>query len=71
MSSDQRKSIFITGGGSMGHATARKFAEAGWFVGLFDIDEDGLEIIQDELGTENAMSRRLNVTSNDPTHFDQ
>jgi NAD(P)-dependent dehydrogenase (short-subunit alcohol dehydrogenase family) len=66
MSSDQRKSIFITGGGGgMGHATARKFAEAGWFVGVFDIDEDGLGIIQDELGTENAMSRRLDVTSED------
>jgi hypothetical protein len=34
MSSDQRKSFFITGGGGMGHATARKFAEAGWFVGV-------------------------------------
>jgi NAD(P)-dependent dehydrogenase (short-subunit alcohol dehydrogenase family) len=64
MSSDQRKSIFITGGGGgMGQATARKFAEAGWFVGVFDIDEDGLDVIHKELGSDSSMCGRLDVTS--------
>jgi NAD(P)-dependent dehydrogenase (short-subunit alcohol dehydrogenase family) len=64
MSSESQKSIFITGGGGgMGRATARKFADAGWFVGVFDIDEEGLEVIHKELGSENSMCGRLDVTS--------
>lgn len=40
----QQKSIFITGAGSgIGRATAQLFAERGWFVGLFDVNADGLE----------------------------
>ncbi|MGE0596698.1 MAG: SDR family oxidoreductase [Hyphomonadaceae bacterium] len=39
----QQKSIFITGAGSgIGRATAQLFAERGWFVGLFDVDQQGL-----------------------------
>lgn len=38
-----RKAIFITGGASgIGRATAKLFAERGWFVGLADINEKGL-----------------------------
>lgn len=38
-----QKSIFVTGAGSgIGRATAQLFAERGWFVGLFDINEKGL-----------------------------
>lgn len=38
------KTIFITGAGrGIGLATARHFASQGWFVGLFDIDEEGLK----------------------------
>ncbi len=41
---EQQKSIFITGAGSgIGRATAQLFAERGWFVGLFDINQQGLE----------------------------
>jgi NAD(P)-dependent dehydrogenase (short-subunit alcohol dehydrogenase family) len=39
----QRKSIFITGGGSgIGRAVAQHFAANGWFVGLADINKAGL-----------------------------
>ncbi len=38
-----RKTIFVTGGGSgIGRAIAIRFANAGWFVGLGDIDEPGM-----------------------------
>ena len=38
-----RKSIFITGGGSgIGRATAIFFAAKGWFVGLADVNANGL-----------------------------
>ena len=39
-----RKAIFITGGGSgIGRAIALKFASEGWFVGLGDIDQPGMD----------------------------
>ena len=58
-----RKNIFITGGASgIGAETARYFANRGWFVGLFDIDEAGLTRVSDELGADNCMSARLDVT---------
>lgn len=41
---DTQKSIFVTGAGSgIGRATAQLFAERGWFVGLFDVNQQGLE----------------------------
>lgn len=41
--SGQRKSIFVTGAGSgIGRATAKLFAERGWFVGLYDVNPSGL-----------------------------
>lgn len=41
---EQQKSIFVTGAGSgIGRATAQLFAERGWFVGLFDVNGEGLE----------------------------
>ncbi len=44
MSEAPKRSIFITGGGSgIGRATARYFGERGWFVGISDIDADGME----------------------------
>ncbi len=39
-----QKSIFVTGAASgIGRATAQLFAERGWFVGLFDVNQQGLE----------------------------
>lgn len=39
----QRKSIFITGGASgIGRATAVKFGQQGWFVGIADVNEAGM-----------------------------
>ena len=60
---ESSQSIFITGAASgMGRATAVLFAEKGWFVGAFDVDEEGLETLPDELGSERCVTRRLDVT---------
>ncbi|MDP3852122.1 SDR family oxidoreductase [Phenylobacterium sp.] len=58
-----RKSIFITGAASgMGRETARLFAEEGWFVGGYDVNEAGLKALEDELGAGNCIVRKLDVT---------
>lgn len=47
-----RKAIFITGGGSgIGRAIASKFSAEGWFVGLGDIDGDGMAETIDMIGS--------------------
>ncbi|MBL8531352.1 MAG: SDR family oxidoreductase [Hyphomonadaceae bacterium] len=44
MAAPRQKCIFITGAGSgIGRATAQLFAERGWFVGLFDVNQAGLD----------------------------
>jgi NAD(P)-dependent dehydrogenase (short-subunit alcohol dehydrogenase family) len=58
-----RKAIFITGGGGgMGLATGKFFADKGWFVGLFDRDEASLEAAATEIGSEYLMTGLLDVT---------
>ena len=58
-----RKSIFITGAASgMGRETARLFADGGWFVGAYDINEQGLETLESELGPDNCLVGCLDVT---------
>lgn len=60
---EPRKSIFITGAASgMGRETARLFADKGWFVGGYDVNESGLHDLRDELGAANCVVRRLDVT---------
>ncbi len=59
-----RKNIFITGAAAgIGRETARLFASKGWYVGLFDIDESGLQALAKELGEENCCWHLLDVTS--------
>lgn len=65
-----RKSIFITGAASgMGRETAKLFAEKGWFVGATDVNVEGLKTLEQEIGADNCLTRRLDVT--DKADFDQ
>jgi NAD(P)-dependent dehydrogenase (short-subunit alcohol dehydrogenase family) len=60
---EKRKSIFITGAASgMGQAAARLFAENGWFVGIVDVNEKGLDALASEIGSENCYASTLDVT---------
>lgn len=62
----ERKNIFVTGAASgIGRETARLFAEHGWFVGLFDVNMDGLAAVRDEIGADNCCVQEVDVT--DPT----
>lgn len=59
---DGRRAIFITGAASgIGLATARRFAEGGWFVGLADIDSKGLTAALETIGAANGAVLRLDV----------
>ena len=63
MTATTDKSIFVTGAASgIGRATARLFAERGWFVGALDIDEAGLGALAAELGSERSFTHRLDVS---------
>src|SRR3990167_8634508 len=58
-----RKSIFITGAAAgIGRAVAERFAKAGWFVGLYDVDEAGLQALRQQLGEANCHAGRLDVS---------
>lgn len=46
----------------MGLATARLFAAGGWFVGGYDVNDVGLAALATELGSDNCITRRLDVT---------
>lgn len=59
----RRKSIFITGAASgIGRHTALLFASRGWFVGLADIDTEGLDRLEREIGADNCRTLWLDVT---------
>jgi NAD(P)-dependent dehydrogenase (short-subunit alcohol dehydrogenase family) len=58
-----RQSIFITGGASgMGRATAKLFAEKGWFVGIYDVNAAGLSTLEQEIGSDKCVTGILDVT---------
>lgn len=64
-----RQSIFITGAASgMGRETARLFHQQGWFIGAFDVNQAGLDALQDELGADNCLVHKLDVS--DKGQFD-
>jgi NAD(P)-dependent dehydrogenase (short-subunit alcohol dehydrogenase family) len=51
----ERKAVFITGAASgIGLAAAKRFASAGWLVGLSDIDGPGLKSALAAIGGDNA-----------------
>lgn len=59
----ETKAIFITGGaGGMGLATGQRFVQAGWRVGLFDLDGAALAAAKAEIGPEAVMIQALDVT---------
>ena len=58
-----RKAIFITGGaGGMGLETGRFFAEKGWFVGLYDANEDLLAEAASEFNSDDAVTGCIDVS---------
>ena len=60
------QAIFITGAASgIGRATAKLFAERGWFVGAADLNEEGLQSLQEEVGAEQCFIATLDVTDKD------
>lgn len=63
MSTHQRPSIFITGAAAgIGQAVAKRFAQAGWFVGLYDVDEAAVKRMSLEIGAERSHAGRLDVS---------
>lgn len=63
---EQRKTIFITGAGSgIGRATAHLFAERGWFVGLFDVNPEGLAETAVSIPEAQRMSMTFDVRDRD------
>lgn len=58
-----RKNIFITGAASgIGRETAKLFASKGWYVGLVDMNEEGLKTLEAEINEENCFTRFMDVT---------
>lgn len=61
-----RRFIFITGAASgIGRATALRFAREGWGIGAYDLDEAGLDSLRSEIGAEQCLTGRLDVTKPD------
>lgn len=63
MGSTPRQAIFVTGAAAgIGRAAALRFAAAGWFVGLYDVDESGLKALAAQLGACACTAGTLDVT---------
>lgn len=59
-----QKTIFITGAASgIGAATAKYFAERGWFCGLYDVNETGLAEVARAIGEDKTTRAKLDVRS--------
>jgi NAD(P)-dependent dehydrogenase (short-subunit alcohol dehydrogenase family) len=62
--SEQRKSIFITGGASgLGREVARYFAGKGWFVGIADVNDAGSAETAAMLPAGQSSQHHLDVTN--------
>ncbi|NKV38933.1 SDR family NAD(P)-dependent oxidoreductase, partial [Rhodococcus hoagii] len=49
MAATSRPTVFVTGAAAgIGRATALEFARRGYFVGAYDIDEDGLGSLRED-----------------------
>jgi NAD(P)-dependent dehydrogenase (short-subunit alcohol dehydrogenase family) len=58
-----RKSIFITGGASgLGREVGRYFAEMGWFIGIADIDDQGMAETAQLIPDGQSSVHKLDVT---------
>ncbi|MBN1652235.1 MAG: SDR family oxidoreductase [Deltaproteobacteria bacterium] len=63
---ERQKTIIVTGAGAgIGRETALLFANRGWFVGIFDIDEQALRSLQSEIGKDNSCLQVVDVTDID------
>lgn len=59
MAAETTRAVLITGAASgIGAATARRFADDGWFVGVADIDGKGAKVLADELGADELGAAR-------------
>jgi NADP-dependent 3-hydroxy acid dehydrogenase YdfG len=57
------KSIFVTGAASgIGRETASLFSANGWFVGLVDLDPEGLKSLETDIGPDRCFKRVMDVT---------
>lgn len=64
--SEGRKAIFITGGGSgIGRAVGQHFARAGWFVGVADVNQAGIDETRALIGVERTSGHRMDVRDRD------
>jgi NAD(P)-dependent dehydrogenase (short-subunit alcohol dehydrogenase family) len=63
---DRKKNIFITGAASgIGRETALFFGQKGWFVGIVDVNEEGLLSLKSEIGEDNCCHALMDVTDLD------
>lgn len=62
MSTPPRPAIFITGAAAgIGLAVAERFARAGWFVGLYDLNVDAVQAHHQRLCAAHGIAGRLDV----------
>lgn len=61
-----RPTMFITGAAtSIGRAVAERLLREGWFVGIYDVDQEGIRSVQKHAQAGRCIAERLDVTSSD------